>query len=40
MREIWKNIPNYEGIYQISNLGNVKALKRKQILPNGGVFAL
>lgn len=22
--EIWKDIPNYEGLYQISNLGNVK----------------
>ena len=26
MREIWKDIPNYEGYYQISNLGNVKSL--------------
>jgi hypothetical protein len=25
--EIWKDIPNYEGRYQISNLGNVKSLK-------------
>lgn len=23
-KEIWKDIPNYEGIYQVSNLGNVK----------------
>lgn len=28
MQEIWKDIPNYEGIYQISNLGNVKSLER------------
>lgn len=27
--EIFKNIPNYEGIYQISNLGNIKSLSRK-----------
>ena len=27
MKEIWKDIPNYEG-YQISNLGRVKSLKR------------
>ena len=27
--EIFKDIPNYEGIYQISNLGNVKSLSRK-----------
>lgn len=26
--EIWKDIPNYEGLYQISNLGNVKSLHR------------
>jgi len=25
--EIWKDIPNYEGHYQVSNLGNVKSLK-------------
>ena len=24
--EIWKDIPGYEGIYQVSNLGNVKSL--------------
>lgn len=26
MEEIWKDIPGYEGIYQASNLGNIKAL--------------
>ena len=26
--EIWKDIPNYEGIYQVSNLGRVKSLER------------
>lgn len=26
MKEIWKNIPNYENRYQVSNLGNVKSL--------------
>lgn len=26
MEEIWKDIPNYEGLYQVSNLGNVKSL--------------
>ena len=26
--EIWKDIPNYERIYQASNLGRVKSLKR------------
>ena len=24
--EIWKDIPNYEGLYQVSNLGRVKSL--------------
>lgn len=28
MKEIWKDIPNYEGYYQASNLGRVKALNR------------
>lgn len=28
MEEIWKDIPNYEGFYQISNLGRVKSLAR------------
>ncbi|MCP4354353.1 MAG: hypothetical protein GY793_01730 [Proteobacteria bacterium] len=28
MKEIFKDIPNYEGLYQISNLGRVKSLKR------------
>lgn len=25
--EIWKDIPNYEGMYQVSSFGNVKSLK-------------
>ena len=25
MNEVWKDIPGYEGIYEISNLGNVKS---------------
>lgn len=25
MREIWKDIPNYDGLYQISNFGRVKS---------------
>lgn len=27
--EVWKDIEGYEGLYQISNLGRVKSLKRK-----------
>ena len=25
MEEIWKDIPNYEGLYQVSNLGKIKS---------------
>ena len=28
LNEIWKDIPHYEGLYQVSNLGRVKALPR------------
>lgn len=31
MKEIWKDIKEYEGLYQVSNLGNIYALKRKKI---------
>jgi hypothetical protein len=27
-KEVWKDIPGYEGYYQVSNLGNVKSLDR------------
>ena len=35
MIEIWKDIPNYEGIYQVSNLGNVKSLSRENYSGKG-----
>jgi len=28
MKEVWKNIDSYTGIYQISNKGEVKRLER------------
>lgn len=28
MKEIWKDIKNFEGIYQVSNLGNIKGIDR------------
>ena len=28
MEEIWKDISDYKGLYQVSNLGNIKSLKR------------
>lgn len=30
MKEIWKDIKDYEGLYQVSNLGNVKSLNYKR----------
>lgn len=35
MEEIWKDVKNYEGIYQISNLGRVKSLERTVIKKDG-----
>lgn len=29
MTEIWKDIPNYEGLYQVSNLGRIKSIGRR-----------
>lgn len=29
MTEIWKDIKNYEGLYQISNLGRVRSFPRR-----------
>ena len=34
--EIWKDIPDYEGLYQASNLGNIKSLKKNIILRQNG----
>src|SRR5688572_5095932 len=31
--EIWKAIKGYEGRYEVSNHGNVKALKRLEFMP-------
>lgn len=31
-KEIWKDIPGYEGLYQVSNLGNIKSLDRYKII--------
>ena len=33
MKEIWKDIPNYEGIYQASSLGRIKSLNLKNKKP-------
>lgn len=34
MKEIWKDIKNYEGLYQVSNLGRIKNIKTQKILKN------
>lgn len=34
-KEIWKDIPGYEGYYQISNTGNIKSLDRFIVKKNG-----
>ena len=43
MKEIWKDIPNYEDFYQVSNLGNVKNKKGlilKPHLTNSGYYQI
>ena len=32
MKEIWKDILNYEGLYEISNLGKIRNIKSKRVL--------
>ena len=34
IKEIWKDIKGYEGLYQISNYGNLKSLDRKVNVKN------
>ena len=36
--EIWKDIPNYEGLYQVSNFGNVKSIERRTLTKAGWSF--
>ncbi|MCL2670504.1 MAG: NUMOD4 motif-containing HNH endonuclease [Clostridiales bacterium] len=35
--ELWKDIPGYEGAYQVSSLGRVKSLERKVCCRNNGI---
>lgn len=37
MEEIWKDIEGYEGLYQVSNLGRVKSLRKEANIRNGGI---
>lgn len=38
MKEIWKDIPSFEGYYQVSNLGRIKALERTTFDKNGKAY--
>lgn len=38
--EVWKDIPDYESIYQVSNFGRVKSLDRFVKHPKGGTKKL
>lgn len=38
MIEVFKDVPNYEGIYKVSNFGNVKSLKwNKEVILKQGI---
>lgn len=37
-KEIWKDIPDYEGVYQVSNLGRIKSLDRYVKRGKSGFF--
>jgi hypothetical protein len=38
MKEIWKDIPNYKGVYQVSNYGQIKSLPKKLGKQNNGKY--
>ena len=33
-KEIWKPVKNYEELYEVSNLGNIKSIERYIVFPN------
>lgn len=35
MKEVWKDIEGYEGLYQVSNYGRVKSVAKKVTYDNG-----
>lgn len=35
MEEIWRDIKDYEGLYQVSNLGRVRSLPKVVVFPDG-----
>ena len=38
MNEIWKDVKDYEGTYQVSNLGRIRSLDRTVFASNGARF--
>lgn len=38
MKEIWKDIKGFEGLYQVSNKGNVKSLKKVIVRKNSSIL--
>ncbi len=37
MEEVWKDIKDYEGLYQVSNMGRVKAMEKFKKVCGGGL---
>lgn len=37
MEEIWRPVVGYEGLYEVSNYGNVYSVKRECVSGNGGI---
>ena len=37
MKEIWKNVVGYEGLYEVSNLGRVRKYRGRLLKPNENV---
>lgn len=38
-QEEWRDISEYEGLYQVSNLGRIKGLKRNVVRTNGVIYS-
>ena len=38
MEEIWKDVPDYEGLYQVSNLGRVRSLPKQWTTGRGALL--
>lgn len=38
MEEVWKDIENYEGLYQVSNFGKVRSVEREIVYSDGRVY--